>query len=113
MNISPNPHASSRTPKQPIATTASVRPAVHIDIQKLSLHGFSPSEQMRFQRALSSALQQQASALQDWSTLTSRTLRSLPTMQAKAGRTPEKSAQLLASELFSRLAANHAGHGHG
>ena len=103
-----NPQAPTRAGVARVAA----RPNVHIDIQKLSLHGFSQREQQSFMRALSRALERQAAAKQDWSAVTAQSLQSLPALQARAGSTPEDSARLLASEIFARL-ANPAERGHG
>lgn len=96
-------HPRARHPAFLPATKSSAGPAVHIAIDKLSLHGFTEGQQQRFMQALSTALSQMATKKHDWSSLSSHHLDSIPPLQAHHGTTPEASAARLASALFDHL----------
>ncbi|OOG37429.1 hypothetical protein [Rhodanobacter sp. C05] len=85
---------------------------VHINIGKLSLHGYNPSQQRRFMQALQSALRQHAAEHGEWSSLSNRHLAQLPALQARPGMSPEDAAKKLVRQLFDRLDQRDAEQNH-
>jgi hypothetical protein len=85
---------------------------VRIDIRRLNLHGYNPSQQRRFMQALKSALWQHAAERGEWSSLSDRHLPQLPALQARPGMSPEDAATELARQLFDRLDQRDAEQNH-
>lgn len=97
-NASPKP---AHTAPQP--SVRKKQAAVHIDIGRLSLHGYTQPQQQRFMQALETALSQLATDRKNWSSLTSRHIADVAPMRPRPGTTPEAAARRLARQLFSLL----------
>ncbi|GLQ45827.1 hypothetical protein GCM10007862_08780 [Dyella lipolytica] len=87
--------------------------AVHIDIDRLSLHGYTQPQQQRFMQAFETALSQLAVDRKEWSLLTPRHIADVTPVRPRPGTTPEAAARQLARQLFGLLDQQELGRSHG
>ena len=86
---------------------------VHIDIQRLSLHGYTQAQQRRFIQALEVAIRSFASEQARWSLVRPMHIAHLDAIHPGAGANPEESARQLAQQLFGKLGGSQRERRHG
>jgi hypothetical protein len=86
---------------------------VYIDVERLSLHGYTQPQQQRFVQALETALSQLAMDRKEWSLLTSRHIEDVAPLRPLPGATPEAAARQLARQLFGLLDKQDSERSHG
>lgn len=91
------------TPVTPAKSPSASRAPLQFHIEKLSLHGYTPTQQQRFMQTLETSLSHLAT-LQDGRALASRHLPQLEPMRPTAGTSPEDAAQRLAQQLWNIFA---------
>jgi hypothetical protein len=110
----PTPRAP-RHPAQP-APTASPAPALHVGIDRVTLHGFTAADERRFTRSFEANLAELAAAHgdRDWRSfgLVAR-IRRLDVGELRPGESAEGAARQVARALFAELTGRGRGARHG
>jgi hypothetical protein len=73
--------------------------AVHFQIGRLTLHGFSAGQQQRFVSSLQSSLSDLGASGGDWPAAGRRTIGHLDAGTLRSGASPEEAAQVVATRL--------------
>jgi hypothetical protein len=95
-NASPSPAGNARR-----ETTS--RGAVHFEIGRIGLHGFSPAHRARFIASLHASLSELASAA-DWSLSEPRQLARVSVADLRPGASPEAAAALVTARVRAAIA---------
>jgi len=100
-------HPAPRAPKQRLASvTVGERPNtrnLHINIQRLTLTGYTPAQQQRFVLTLESTFKQLAANQTHWPSAPLIRLANMDAGRLRTGATPEDAARQLAMKLFGTL----------
>jgi hypothetical protein len=94
---------TTQSANRPVGAAA---PAVHVDVGRLTLEGYSPAQRARFVSSLQARLTElAASGGSDWLAAAQRPLAHLDAGTLRPGAAPEEAAQRVASTLGAHLAA--------
>jgi hypothetical protein len=97
----PVPGAETRTPRAERQAPPNRR--LHIDIQRLTLPGYTPDQQQRFTQTLHAELNRLARNVSSWNGALHTRMARLDAGQLNVAATPEDTARQLAARLFDRL----------
>ncbi|WP_184055871.1 hypothetical protein [Paraburkholderia sp. MM5384-R2] len=105
--------APPRSDLPPSSRSAPGGVRIGIDIQRLSLNGYTQVQQQRFVQALEATLSRLAEDGAGDASLSSRHIAQLEPLRMRPGSTPEDAARLLAQALIGALAERKPERGHG
>jgi len=77
---------------------------LRLDIQRLSLPGYTPAQHERFMHALTTTLNQLMARQAPWPTALGARITHLDAGRLREGATPEDAAREIATQIFARLA---------
>jgi hypothetical protein len=83
--------------------------AVHFEIGRLTLHGFSAGQQRRFVSSLQTSLADLGASGRDWPATGRRRIARLDAGALLPGATPEEAARAVATQLQSAVRSTGAG----
>lgn len=98
------PVAPRQDPQRAAPRVTQQQRHLHIDIQRLTLPGYSTDQQQRFTQTLQSELNRLAQEQPRWPVALHARVSDLDAGRLQTGASPEDAARQLASRLFARLA---------
>ncbi|WP_266168815.1 hypothetical protein [Dyella subtropica] len=96
--------AAPRTPDAPAQQAAAGN--VHLELQRLTLNGYTPGQQQRFLATLQASLERLAADHTGWPADASLQIAHLDAGALASGATPESAARQVAQQLFAQCGAH-------